>query len=150
MNQETLKRAIADFLETQTLGVLGTIDPEGKPFGSVVGYTFSPDLTRVFFATSRMTRKYRNLQQHPDVMMVVHSATNQALDFQQATALTIQGRVCSLEEAHQPDLHRHYLERHPYLADFLAAPSTVLIGIQVVSYSLVQRFQNVYLLEMTP
>jgi hypothetical protein len=49
----------------------------------------------------------------------------------------------NIESGERDALESIYLQRHPYLKKFLNAPTTSLIKIEVRSYLMVSRFQNV-------
>ena len=61
----------------------------------------------------------------------------------QQSALTVLGKAQPVEASERSRYHDLYLSRHPYLDNFLKAPSTAFIKILVYHYLLVSRFQNV-------
>ena len=58
------KPDLFDFIQSQKLGVLGSISPEGAPQSSLVGIAVTPDL-EIIFDTVKSSRKYRNLIHNP-------------------------------------------------------------------------------------
>lgn len=58
------KTDLFGFIQSQKLGVLGTISPEGSPQSSLVGIAVTPELD-VIFDTVKSSRKYRNLSANP-------------------------------------------------------------------------------------
>lgn len=133
---------IRDLLAGQRLGVLAT-QRDGRSHASLVAFAFSDDMTSVLFATGRATRKYENCQQKDEVALLVDDRGQGEADFHRASAVSVHGQACEVPA----DLRKRYedlfLERHPYLADFLAAPTCALMRIQVKRFSLVTRFQEV-------
>jgi pyridoxamine 5'-phosphate oxidase family protein len=62
-----------EFLQTQHLGRLATVDPQGQPQNAPVGFRYNPKLDTIdiggrFMSTSK---KFRNVQTHPQVSFVI-------------------------------------------------------------------------------
>lgn len=64
------KREIFEFLQGNPLGVISTVDSEGRPESAVVGFGQTGDL-ELIFGTDNLSRKYRNLQERPEVAFVI-------------------------------------------------------------------------------
>lgn len=135
-------RTIQELLSAQKLAVLGT-QHGGQPWGSLVAFASTPDLRRLAFATPRSTRKYDYLAKDSRVSMVVDNRENLTRDFYKAMAVTAIGRATEIESHEAQALTALYLNKHPYLQNFLASPSCALVKIRVEKYSLVRRFQEV-------
>jgi nitroimidazol reductase NimA-like FMN-containing flavoprotein (pyridoxamine 5'-phosphate oxidase superfamily) len=147
--QKTRHR-IAELLASQRLAVLST-HHHGQPYASLVGFAAEADLSRIYFATPETTRKYRNLREDPRASMLIDSRTHQESDFHRAAAVTAVGRAVDIEPGSAAASAKAlYLSRHPYLADFLRAPTTRFIEVGVVRYLLVENFQEVMELRMQP
>ena len=58
------KPGLYEFIQKQTLGVLGSVSPEGTPQSSLVGIAVTPQL-EIVFDTVKNSRKYRNLTAKP-------------------------------------------------------------------------------------
>ncbi len=133
---------VREVLATQRLAVLATNGAD-RPHTSLVAFVATPDLQTIVFATTRATRKYRNICHDSRVAVFVDNARNSETDFRDAVALTAVG---SAEEVGSPEreaLLRSYLHRHPALADFVASPTCALMRVKVEKYDVVYRFQNV-------
>jgi len=61
---------IMDYISTQMLGVISTIDPSGKPEAALVAITETEGL-KLIFGTDKKTRKYKNLLNNPHVAIVL-------------------------------------------------------------------------------
>ena len=61
MDNEHLKKEIKSLCETQRFAVLATMDHD-QPLTSLVAFVTTEDLTRIFFATDKNTKKYANIQ----------------------------------------------------------------------------------------
>jgi uncharacterized protein YhbP (UPF0306 family) len=124
---------------SQQLAVLATRQG-GQPYTSLVAFAFSDDLRQLFFATTRATRKFSNLQAEPRVSLLID---NRSDDFREAIAVTALGRAQEVSLSQRPALLGLYLDRHADLKEFVTAPTCALLQVEVTSYSLVSRFQNV-------
>ena len=129
-------------LESQRLAVLAT-HREGQPYGSLVSFVATEDMKQVLFATTRSTRKYENLTADARVALLIDNRSNQDSDIHEATAVTATGRAEEIEGADKERFLRLYLERHPYLRDFVNSPTCALLRVRVETYYLVNRFQEV-------
>lgn len=146
-NSDRLKAAIGGLLESRFFGVLATAGEAG-PYTSLVGFTPGAGLREIFFATFTGTRKYGNLQRDPRVSLLVDDRANRAVDLLEARALTVCGRASRVGPGRQAAVRAACLARFPGLADFYADPHCVLVAISVSRYILVERFQEVWHLEM--
>ena len=144
---DELKRSIRDVLDSQGVAVLSTRG-EDFPHACLVAFTFSQDLDLIVFATSRSSRKYDNIKQDHRASILVDTRINAEDDFHKASVVSANGFIHELSGSDAAKLGKQFLDRHPYLEEFLAAPTTALMGMKVASYALVSRFQNVVILEM--
>ena len=99
-------------------------------------------------ATSRATRKFQLLQRNPNVALLVDDRSNDVRDFRDASASTAHGRAAEVEPDRLSQLRKLYIGKHPYLEDFVRAPSCALVGIAVETYDLVGNFQEVHVLRI--
>jgi pyridoxamine 5'-phosphate oxidase family protein len=62
-----------EYLKSQRLGRLATVNPEGKPQNSPVGFRYNAELDTIDIGGRSMstTKKYRNLSSNPNVAFVV-------------------------------------------------------------------------------
>jgi hypothetical protein len=65
-------------------------------------------------------------------------------------ALTIIGIAGEVPDSKREGLDSVYLEKQPHMKEFLSSPSTALIKVDVETYLLVNRFQNVTILNIKP
>jgi len=137
-----LPSQLRELFATQPLAVLST-DGDSRPYASLVAFAASSDLRRLYFATSRDTRKYANLRANSRVALLVDNRTNRIDDFTSAVAATALGDSRELTGTERADAERLYLTRHPHLQEFVSSPSCALVEVTVTSLYLVSRFQNV-------
>jgi uncharacterized protein YhbP (UPF0306 family) len=142
VTEKEIKEKIQGLLASQQLAVLST-QRDGQPYSSLMAFAFTPDLTSIVVATGKSTRKHQNLLQESRVSLLVDNRTNSESDFHNAEALTIIGKAQSIEETKRLFFEQIYLQRHPFLEEFLASSSTAFLKIAVSNYFLVSRFQDV-------
>ena len=133
---------IRDLLGSQRFAVLSTQE-QAHPYLSMVAFTETGDLRSILFATTRATRKYGNLSSKSGVALLIDNRSNEAADVSEAMAVTVIGTACEVSESGREALDRVYLEKQPHMKEFLSSPSTALIRVEVESYILVSRFQEV-------
>ena len=68
-DRQTFEKVIR-FVQAQKLAVLATADSTGKPEAAVLGFSFN-EKVEFIVATSRLSRKYSNLQHNSNVAMVI-------------------------------------------------------------------------------
>lgn len=147
MNPNELQNKIRRLLASQRLAVLSTCGPAGA-YASLVAFDYASNLRCMYFATTRATRKYANLMHEPRLAFLVDSRTNRQEDFHQAAAVTVTGLAEEFEEKEKQAAAGSYLAKHPYLQDFIAAPTTAFFAVRTENYIYVSRFQEVFELRM--
>lgn len=138
---------IRGLLDGQRLGVLAS-HSGGRPHGSLVAFAATDDLRTILFSTTRATRKYANISSDARVALVVDDRSNEEWDFSRAAAVTVSGEAREVGRDERPRLLELFLRKHPYLREFVTAPSSAFLKIDVRSYSVVTRFQDVRELEV--
>ena len=143
-------RLVLELLNEQAYGVLGT-NHKGHAYASLVAFSATADIRSIYFATTRATRKYLNLAADDQIALLVDNRTAQAQAqaLYEAAAVTAYGTATEVAAAEHADVLESYLARHPQLKTFVSSPTTALFRIEVESYHLVQRFQNVTEFRMT-
>jgi general stress protein 26 len=69
------------FIASESLGVLGTISPEGKPQAALVGIAVTPEL-EIIFDTVKASRKYRNLSANRKASFVIGCTSEVTVQFE--------------------------------------------------------------------
>lgn len=134
-----IKRLVA----TAPFAVLCT-QGHGQPYGSVVAFAFSSDLSAAVFATPHATRKYRLLTECARVSLVIDNRPDFPDDMMRVEALTITGRAIEVERGETFDrLARMLTTRHPYLQSFVQSQSCALFRVEPTRFLHVWRFQEV-------
>ncbi|MFC1967468.1 pyridoxamine 5'-phosphate oxidase family protein [Chloroflexota bacterium] len=145
-NTEELSELIKRLLASQRFAVLAT-QFEGQPYSNLVAFAEADNLRSLLFVTSRDTRKYSNTLASKKVALLIDSRTNQALDLNNAVAVTALGTIEEVGTDHKEYLSGAYLSKHPQLKDFLFKPSNALMRVSVTDY-IVATFESVRHLHM--
>jgi general stress protein 26 len=138
---------VRKLLASQKFAVLSTQEQD-HPYLNLVAFVETSDLRTILFATTRETRKYSNILYRSGVALLVDNRSNDVADLREAKAATIVGIAFEVQEREIEGLKRVYLEKQPHMEEFLSLPSTALIKVDVESYLLVSRFQNVATLNL--
>ena len=141
--QESLEVRIKHLVDTQRFAVLCT-QGEGQPYGSLVAYSVTDDLTSAVFATPKATRKFRLLSQCDHVALVIDNRPEFPDELMQIEGVTATGRaVLVVDEAERARWSELLVRRHPYMSRFVRSDSCGLFRIEIVRYFHVCRFQEV-------
>jgi nitroimidazol reductase NimA-like FMN-containing flavoprotein (pyridoxamine 5'-phosphate oxidase superfamily) len=138
-----LATRIRRLVTEQPYGVLCT-QGQGQPYGSLIAFAFSDDLSRAVFSTPIATRKYHLLSECDRVSLVVDNRPQYPHDMMKVEALTATGRAKEIPRGPAFQEHGHLLiSRHPQLKSFVRAPSCALFRIDIFRFFHVSRFQEV-------
>ena len=140
---QDVKTAIESLFSGQLLAVLSTCGTDGHPYASLVCVVAEADLSGIYFATSRGTRKFANLTAEPRAALLVDNSQNRRSDIYEAMAVTAIGSVREVGGPEAEAVRSFYTRRHPQLEAFVTAPSTAMLCLGVTTYFLVNRFQKV-------
>jgi heme iron utilization protein len=142
-----LETKVRNLLASQKFAVLSTQERD-HPYLNLVAFAEAGDLRTILFATTRATRKYENISFKSGVALLADNRSNEVSDIREAMAVTIIGAACEVPESQREELSRIYREKQPHMTEFLSAPSTALIKVDVESYILVSHFQDVSILNL--
>lgn len=146
MLKNQLVGTLKSLMKGQKLAVLASIH-EDEPYTNLVGFAASDDLKYIFFVTSVATRKYSYLMNSRKASIMIDNRSNDESDFKDAVAVNAIGKVMEVEKT--DEFKVLYLEKHPYLRDFLLSPSSALMRMEVKSYIVASKFQNVVRVDMS-
>jgi uncharacterized pyridoxamine 5'-phosphate oxidase family protein len=146
MSKNDLVESLRSLLKEQKLAVLASVH-EDEPYTNLVGFAATDDLRYIFFVTPVATRKYSYLITSQKASMMIDNRSNNESDFKDGIAVNATGKVTEVEKT--DDLKDLYLEKHPYLQDFLLSPSSALMRMEVKSYIVASKFQNVVEIDMS-
>lgn len=143
-----VRKIVADLCTTQRSAVLAT-HHQGQPYCSLMAFAASDDLTAIYLATFRATRKYANMAADPRVALLMDNRANQPGDTHEALAVTVMGRAAEVAPTDRHRVLPMFLAKHPHMADFAASPDCTVIRVTVARYSVVSSFQEIRELPMT-
>ena len=138
----SLEDKLKKLFSSQKLGVLAT-QQKKNPYTSLVAFACSDDMRQFVFATPKATRKFANIISNPSVSFFIDNRSNRAIDFRKAIGVTALGSVRQIRKNKNSKLMKLYLSKHPQLDSFLASKSCAFLCIDVKSFYIVERFQNV-------
>jgi nitroimidazol reductase NimA-like FMN-containing flavoprotein (pyridoxamine 5'-phosphate oxidase superfamily) len=138
---------VKDLCGTQRSAVLATQEG-GQPYLSLMAFAATPDLKTIIVATDRRTRKYANLIAEPRVALLIDNRSNTPADTREAVAINVVGQAREAPPEERERFLRLFLSTHPHLEDFATSVTCALIAVQVSTYVVVQRFEEVQELRM--
>jgi nitroimidazol reductase NimA-like FMN-containing flavoprotein (pyridoxamine 5'-phosphate oxidase superfamily) len=138
----SLENKLKKLFSSQKLGVLAT-QQKKNPYTSLVAFACSDDMRRIVFATAKTTRKFANIISNSSVSFFVDNRSNKAVDFRKAIGVTVLGSVRQHRKNKNDRMMKLYLKKHPQLKPFVSSPSCVFLCIDVESFYIVERFQDV-------
>jgi nitroimidazol reductase NimA-like FMN-containing flavoprotein (pyridoxamine 5'-phosphate oxidase superfamily) len=140
---EALVTSIRRLVTGEAYAVLCT-QGERQPYGSIVAYAFSDDLSSATFATPITTRKFRLLAECPQVALVIDNRARFPDDMMRVESITVTGRAVQLAPGPEREhWAARLIARHPYLESFVAAATSALFRVDVARFLHVVRFQEV-------
>jgi general stress protein 26 len=146
-DETSIREAVTRLFAKQKLACLATSKSE-KPHTSLVAFAATADLKTILFATTKSSQKYTYLKANDRVSMLVDDRTNHVTDFKEGTAITAIGRAKELDEHGKNTYLKLYVEQHPQLKEFAESGQSSLFGVEVETYRVVTRFQQVDELHM--
>ncbi|MBN2455945.1 MAG: pyridoxamine 5'-phosphate oxidase family protein [Sedimentisphaerales bacterium] len=138
----SLEDKLKKLFSSQKLGVLAT-QQKKNPYTSLVAFACSDDMRQIVFTTRKATRKFANIISNSNVSFFVDNRSNRAIDFRKAIGVTVLGSVRQIRKNKNNKLMKLYLGKHPQLDSFLASQSSAFLCIDIKSFYIVERFQNV-------
>ena len=139
---QDIKKQIRELFINQKLAVLST-HHSGQPYASLIAFVGKEDLKKIFFVTSRTTRKFSNLFTDSRVAILINSSLNINSDFHKAVSVTALGNAKEINGTEKDEILSLYLTKHPYLEAFATSPTCAVIGVTITTYVMVKNFQQV-------
>lgn len=97
-----MKEIIYEFLKNHKLGIVSSINADGKPESALVGIAVSEQL-EIIFDTVKSSRKYRNINANPHVSF--------AIGWNNETTIQYEGEAMVLGDDESSDLYREMYYR---------------------------------------
>jgi len=131
--QNKAQNIVRDILSSQLFGVLNTWNGI-KPYSNLVAFVQGKDISDIYFATIRNTRKYNNLIGFPDVSFLVDNRSNREEDLTSATAISCHGTARECGSAEYVEISQVFLEKHPSLRSFIENPDCAIFKVDVSEF----------------
>ena len=135
---------IKKMCDQQNFAVLAT-QGDGQPYTSLISFSITNDLKKIYFSTPSQTRKFSLLEKNNQVSLLIDNRSDLPDGLNQISGLTITGtaRIVA-EDFEKKEASFHLLEKHPYLKKFISSETTKIIEITAEHFYYVRRFQEVY------
>ncbi|NTW73146.1 MAG: pyridoxamine 5'-phosphate oxidase family protein [Eubacteriaceae bacterium] len=135
---------VKEVLRKNHLCVLCT-ESSGNPYCSLMTYLLSEDGSILYMTASMKSRKYLNLQSNPKVSLLVDTRMKPG---DSIISITLEGVVLSEAQEDMEMIRTSFIQRHPELLEILNDPYSVLLGIKLKTYLLldgpVRSFKGVF------
>ena len=142
-----LKNIIRNIGSEELFGVLAT-STEDVPYTNLIAFILQDDLKKLFFATPRDTKKFKNLTINEKVSFHIQNTKNSLEDIGKAVGITITGKATECSKKHSEEVISLYLLKYPQIKEFIYSLNTAFISVDIERYDVVERFQNVTVLKI--
>ncbi|WP_321329878.1 pyridoxamine 5'-phosphate oxidase family protein [uncultured Ilyobacter sp.] len=143
-----LKNLISKVSSRQLFAVLAT-SHENQPYTSLVAFALTKDLKNLVFITPRDTRKFQYLSENNNVSLMIDNSENQNVDISKAVGITITGKSRDSSGEEKEKLLNLFISKHPQMNEFAFSKGCAVISVDIKRYDVVERFQNVSVLEFS-
>jgi len=130
---------IKNLFREQRFAVIAT-QGKNEPYTNLVSFLAGKDFKKIYFPTSKKSKKYENISKYPGISMLVDNRDNKPEDIKNAIAVNVFGKS---KETKNKEIIDNFLIKHPYLKDFINSPDCTMIQIDVEKCIAVDNFQNV-------
>ena len=134
-----MKEKISSLFKEQRFAVIAT-QGENEPYTNLVTFLADEGLKKIYFPTSKNTKKYENLSANSKISILIDNRGNRPKDIENAMTVSAVGKTCETSNEEIIDV---FLRKHPYLRDFVNSSDCAMIEIDVEKYIVVDNFQNV-------
>lgn len=142
-----LKSTIRNITTEELFGVLAT-SVNDLPYTNLIAFVLQDDLKKLFFPTPKDTKKFKNLTLNKKISFHIHNSKNSYNDTEDAVGITITGNAIEYLEENSTKIKDLYLLKHPHMKEFLYAPNTAFICVDIERYDVVENFQDTSVLEI--
>ena len=143
MDKKQLQSKIHRLLNQQLQCVLATING-ACPMQHMMAYSFSPDLSRIYLATYKNTRKFSNMVSNPIVSVFWDNRSGSVQDHLDGYSLTANGHATLLADNDQSRAREAILSRNATLKDLLNHPDCRLFEVVVDEYQWTTGYNQVF------
>ena len=143
-----LKNLISKIGSKQLFAVLATSN-KNQPYTSLVAFAITEDLKKLVFITPRDTRKFQYLSENNRVSLMIDNSENQKVDISKAVGITITGKSRDSSGKERETLLNLFISKHPQMNEFAFSKGCSVVSVDINRYDVVERFQNVSVLEFS-
>jgi len=131
----------------QRYAVLSTLGDSG-PYASLVAFQADEDCKHLYFATPRSTRKFVHMSGEQRVALLIDNRSNASGDTFSAVGMTALGVAEEVPSDKLDEVINNYLGKHPHMKQFVTSENVALMKVRVNMCYVVNRFQEVFELDM--
>jgi general stress protein 26 len=146
MKKMEVKKRIRQLVTHQRFAVIAT-ETKKQPYTNLVAFATTPDLRSILFATKRGTQKYLNIHENNRIAVLIDNRENTPADLSNAMTVTALGIAHEAQDKNE-DYLTFLVQKHPDLSSFLHNPDCAIIKIQVKTYQLIHKFEQVQILHI--
>jgi general stress protein 26 len=146
MNEMDVKKHIRQLVTHQQFAVIAT-ETKRQPYTNLVAFATTPDLRTIIFATKRDTQKYLNIHENNRIAVLIDNRENTPADLSNAITVTALGLAHEAQDKNE-EYRTLLVQKHPDLSDFLHDPECALIEIQIHTYQMIHKFEQVQILRI--
>ena len=146
-NIDQLKAFIKNILSEQLFAVLATVN-DTQPYTSIIAFAVTDDIKKLVFITPRATRKFEYIKKNNLVSLLVNNSSNKCIDISEASGITISGTAREADKIEYKALLNLFTSKHPQLRDFAESKDSAVVCVDINRFDVVERFQNVMVLEI--
>jgi len=144
MNLHKDKKFI-NLVKNQRFAVIATNDKD-EPYTNLVSFMISEDLKKIFFPTSKNTKKFQNISKNSKISILIDNRGNNPEDIKNAIVVTAVGTSSQIIDE---KIIYNFLKKHPYLKDFIKSKDCAMIKIDIEKYVIVDNFENVNIINFS-
>ena len=136
---ESIRKKLGNLFKEQRFAVIAT-QANDEPYTNLVSFLVEKNFKKIYFPTSKKTKKYKNLSSNFRISILIDNRVNKPKDIKNAIAVT---GIGISKEIKDTDVTKKFLKKHPYLKDFINSKDCAMIEIEIEKYIIVDNFQNV-------
>jgi general stress protein 26 len=137
--KKSIKEKFSNLLKNQRFAVIATQD-KNEPYTNLVSFLVSNDFKKIYFPTSKKTKKFQNLSANSKISILIDNRGNRPIDVKNAMVVSGTGITKEIKEN---KVNNEFLKKHPYLKNFINSSNSVMIEISIEKYIIVDNFENV-------
>lgn len=140
-----MREDIRELMKAGRTCVLATVSGK-EPHCSLMSYATDDDCREIYMATSRQTKKYRNLQANPHISLLVDSRQDViAGPAAPVRALTIAGTFQKeVDEKKEADIRERLFRKNADLKKIFADPDAAIIVVKICTVQLLDGLTDAY------